>query len=76
MCLYTYIYIFTNLKTNACYQKNPVLPPSTYYEYQFYFHDMYLTLSNTFQSGEFQLLLMKFLFTWTHIYPQDEYVPL
>jgi len=56
-------------------KRNPVLPPSTYYEYQFCFHDMYFT-SNMFQQGEFQLLLMNSLFTWTHIYPPDGYVPL
>jgi len=37
---------------------------------------MYFTLSNMFQQGEFQLLLKKSLFTWTHIYATDGYVPL
>ena len=27
----------------------PVLPPITQYEYQFFSHDMYFTLSNMFQ---------------------------
>lgn len=54
----------------------PVLPPDTRYDDQFCFKDMYCTLSNMFQQWEFQLLLKKSLFTWTHIYPTDGYVSL
>ena len=54
---YMVIYTFTNMNTNAFYQKKimlnttylPVLPAVIHNEYQFCFHDMYVTLSNMFQ---------------------------
>jgi hypothetical protein len=54
----------------------PFIPTITHYEYQFCFHDMYFILSSMFQFGVFQLLLMKYLLTWTHNHRTQEYVPL
>jgi hypothetical protein len=45
----------------------PFVPTITHYEYQFCFHDMYFTLSSMFQYGVVQLLLMKYLLTWTQL---------
>ena len=68
VCMYIYKSEYTWLWSKEINVKDfPVLPPIFYCEYQFCFHNMYFTLSNMFQQGEFQLLLMKPLFTWTHI---------
>jgi len=48
--LYIYKYEYTSLCSKAIDVKGlPVLSPITPYEYEFYFHDMYYTLSNMFQ---------------------------
>jgi len=61
--MYIYKYKYKCLWWKEINVKNlPVLPPITHYEYQFCFHDMYFTLTNMFQKGVFQSLLMKSLF--------------
>jgi len=50
----------------------PFLPVITHYEYQFCFHETHFTYSYMFQYGEYQLPLMKSVFTWTHILQQTD----
>jgi len=64
---------FTDMNTNACDEKKLMLQIClSYLDSSLWisicFHDMYFTLANMFQLGVFQLLLMKSLFTWTHMY--------
>ena len=52
--MYVHMYIYKSEYKCLCSKEInikdfPILPPSTHYEYQFCFHDMYFTLSNMFQ---------------------------
>jgi hypothetical protein len=76
-----FICTFTNLNTNTCDQNKLILKIFVSYLQLLIMNISFVSMTcishcQACFSKVFQLLLKKSLFTWTYIYPPEEYVPL